>query len=196
MGSRQFLDLSRYIPAQLSIISNKLSHGASEKYRRLFGVGITEWRVLATVAVEPGISANRLCQLIGIDKALASRVLSRLAGRHLVAVQSDPNNARRSLLRLTGSGQQLHDRVLLVVRERERILHSAFSHAEIETLLSLLHRLHAQADIVNEYEPGQVPSRDVGARSKSPRRSTAKSTGAGRKKSRAVQRLHTLVSDA
>jgi DNA-binding MarR family transcriptional regulator len=153
MADKYVLDLNRYIPAHLSFISNKLSHGASEKYRRLFGIGISEWRVIAILGNEPNIAANRICQIIGIDKALASRVVQKLTKLKLVSVQPDPNNNSRSVICLTTAGKDVHDRVLRVVKEREMILHSAFSKQEIETLLGLLHRLRAQADVVNAYEP-------------------------------------------
>ena len=36
---------------------------------------------------------------------------------------------------------------------RERILHAAFSTEEIDTLVDLLQRLQARAEVVNAYEP-------------------------------------------
>ncbi|WP_423353474.1 MarR family winged helix-turn-helix transcriptional regulator [Phenylobacterium sp. VNQ135] len=161
------LDLERYIPALLTFASNRLSHGASEIYRRLFGVGITEWRVISMLAREPDISAARICQVVGFDKGLASRVIKKLSADGLVNVSPDSIPGNRSLLRLTAEGEALHDKVLRVVRERERILHEPFTEAEIETLISLLHRLHAQAEIVNAYRPEpNAPKRRRGERSR------------------------------
>jgi DNA-binding MarR family transcriptional regulator len=173
MTDKRTLDFNRYIPALLTFISNKLSHAASEKYRRLFGIGMSEWRVIAMLAVEPNIAANRICQVIGIDKALASRVVQKLAKDGIISVAPDPDNNSRSVIRLTSAGEALHERVLRVVQERERILHSAFSKTEIETLLDLLHRLHAQADIVNAYEPSDTDDRGRRNKPAARRRSSA-----------------------
>ena len=151
--SRHVLDLERYIPALLTFVSSKLSTRAGEIYRRRFGVGITEWRILATVAVEPDAPASRICQLIGIDKALASRVVQGLKSRDLVSVTPDAHNGSRYFIRLTAAGRRVHDQILTVVKEREKILHSGFSADEISTIVNLLHRLLKQADIVNAYEP-------------------------------------------
>lgn len=151
--SGRVLDLSRYIPALLTFVSNKLSHGAGAKYRRLFGVGMAEWRVLSMLAVEPDIPASRICQVIGLDKALVSRVLQALRSRRLVSVKPDSQNGKRTIIRLTAEGKRLHDRILSVVHEREKILLSAFTAEEIETLINLLRRMHKQADRVNAYEP-------------------------------------------
>jgi DNA-binding MarR family transcriptional regulator len=147
------LDLERYVPALLTFASSRLSQGASETYRRLFGIGISEWRVLALLAAEPDITAARICQSVGFDKALASRVVRKLSDQGQVSVTPDSDHGARSLIRLTAEGKRTHDKVLRVVRERERILHEAFTAEEIETLIVLLHRVHEQAEIVNAYDP-------------------------------------------
>lgn len=147
------LDLARYIPALLTFASNRLAHGASETYRKLFGIGISEWRVLSLLASEPDIPATRMCQVIGFDKALASRVVKKLSDQRLISVTPDATHGSRSLIRLTAEGEVVHDKVLRVVKERERILYEAFTPDEINTLVSLLHRLHERAEVVNAYEP-------------------------------------------
>lgn len=156
MMTESTLDLGRYIPALLTFASNRLAHGASETYRKLFGIGISEWRVISLLAVEPGIPATRMCQLIGFDKALASRVVKKLASQGLVTVTPDGNHGVRSLIRLTTAGEELHDKVLNVVKARENMLHEAFTPGEIDTLIALLHRVYEQAEIVNAYDPGRT----------------------------------------
>lgn len=153
MTKKPTLDLSRYIPALLTFASNRLSHGASETYRHLFGIGISEWRVISLLAAEPDIPATRMCQVIGFDKGLASRVIKKLADQGIVSVAPDATHGSRSLVRLTREGDALHDQVLEVVSARERILHEAFSPQEIDTLIELLHRVYEQADTVNAYDP-------------------------------------------
>jgi DNA-binding MarR family transcriptional regulator len=137
------LDLEHYAPALLTFLANKLSRGANALYRRRFGVSVTEWRVLALLAIEPGISAARICQVIGLDKGPTSRCLAALARRGLVRIGADPLDGRRRMVTLSGAGRALHDRVLPVALERERRLLACLDVAERETLLLLLNRLHA-----------------------------------------------------
>lgn len=151
------LDLERYVPALLVFISNKLTHGSAPVYRRRFGVGVSEWRVLAMLAVEPRIPAQRICQVIGFDKALVSRVVRQLAARGLASVLPDKRDSRRSFIALTAKGRKLHDRVLAVALERERILLSDLAPGEVDQLIGLLHRLHARIGEVNTYDPGRIP---------------------------------------
>ena len=58
------LDLDRYVPALVTFIDNKLSNGATAVYQRNFGINVTEWRIMTQLALEPGIPASRICQVI------------------------------------------------------------------------------------------------------------------------------------
>ncbi len=145
---RTVLDLERYVPALITFISNKLSHGASSAYRRMFGVGITEWRLLAMLAIEPGISANRICQVMGYDKALVSRTLRVLDENGHVKIEADPQDSRRSVVTLTTAGYALHDRILAVALAREDQLLTGLSAAECDTLMGLLRRMLANTEAI------------------------------------------------
>lgn len=155
MSAEPQLNLSRYVPALLNFLSNKLSAGASQCYRKHFGIGVVEWRMLSMLAVENDITANRISQTIGLDKSAVSRSLQALEKAGHVRSQVDIKDARRNTVSLTASGKGLHARVLKVALERERRLLSGLSEAEVDTLIELLGRLHAQVPNVNEYDPAQ-----------------------------------------
>ncbi|MED7669808.1 winged helix-turn-helix transcriptional regulator [Pseudomonas moraviensis subsp. stanleyae] len=155
MSAEPQLNLSRYVPALLNFLSNKLSAGASQCYRKHFGIGVVEWRMLSMLAVENDITANRISQTIGLDKSAVSRSLQALEKAGHVRSQVDAKDARRNTVSLTASGKALHARVLKVALERERRLLSGLSEAEVDTLIELLGRLHAQVPNVNEYDPAQ-----------------------------------------
>ena len=71
--SAHALNLDNYVPAYLTYLAGKISSSASATYRPKFGVGITDWRIMALLATEPWISAGRICDVIGLDKAAVSR---------------------------------------------------------------------------------------------------------------------------
>jgi hypothetical protein len=66
----EVLDLDRYVPALITFIANKLSRSATTLYQKRFGVNVTEWRILALLAIEPAISAA--VAVIGFDKGPVS----------------------------------------------------------------------------------------------------------------------------
>ena len=143
------LDLDNYAPALLTFLANKLTVGANALYRERFGVGITEWRVMALLAIEAPITAARICQVIGLDKAPVSRTLASLEAAGLVRVKLDGSDARRRPVALTASGRRLHDRIIKLALAREAQLLECLNVAERRTLLRLLNRLHANLATVN-----------------------------------------------
>lgn len=147
------LNLSRYVPALINLLANKLATGASLCYRKHFGIGVVEWRLLAMLKVEDNITANRMSQNIGLDKSAVSRSLQLLEKAGYITSQVDSQDARRNTVSLTAEGLALHDRVLKVALERERRLLGNLSEGEVDTLINLLGRLQTQVTHVNEYDP-------------------------------------------
>ena len=151
----QVLDLDRYVPALITFIGNKLSRGATVLYQKRFGVNITEWRILSQLAIEPEISAARICQVIGFDKGPVSRTLAALQRRGLVAIKLHHEDGRTYAISLTAKGYAIHDQVVAVALERERRLLSCLSKTEREALIELLRRVHGNLDAVRGAgEPG------------------------------------------
>ena len=136
------LDLERYVPAIITFIANKLSNSANALYQRKFGVNVTEWRIMSLLAIEPGIPASRICQVIGFDKGPVSRTLTVMQERSLVAIRSDPDDGRTHMISLTAKGRATHDNVIVAALDRERRLLGCLSHDEQEVLIDLLRRLH------------------------------------------------------
>ncbi|WP_127556705.1 MarR family winged helix-turn-helix transcriptional regulator [Saccharospirillum alexandrii] len=144
------LDLDRYIPFLLTATANKLSTGASRVYREKFDIGITDWRILAMLAVEPNITAARICTVIGLDKAATSRALLNLRKRGFVQESKHHNTDKRStVIQLTDSGKNVHDEIMKVALMREQKLLEAFSESEAEQLVDYFQRLHRQVEKVN-----------------------------------------------
>lgn len=151
--ARNTLNLERYVPALVTFLANKLSSGASACYRKHFGVGVVEWRLVALLAVESNITANRICQAIGLDKGAVSRSLKQLEEAGYVAFSKDESDGRRMLITLTPSGKCLHDRIIKVALKREELLLGDFSDAELDTLVDLLLRMNERVGLVNAYDP-------------------------------------------
>src|SRR5262245_55466484 len=146
--AEQVLDLDRYVPALITFIANKLSRSATVLYQKRFKVNVTEWRILSLLAIEPEISASRICHVIGFDKGPVSRTLAAMEERGLVAIKADREDGRTYSISLTAKGAATHDKVIAVALERERRLLSCLSKPERETLIALLRRVHGNLDAV------------------------------------------------
>ncbi|WP_054142845.1 MarR family winged helix-turn-helix transcriptional regulator [Bosea sp. AAP35] len=143
-GERNVLDLRGYVPYFLTAISNTWSRSSSRLYLERFGVGVTEWRVISQLAIEPRIAAQRICEVIGLDKGAVSRSVAALVAAGHVTEFADGRDARRQLLQLTASGHALHDRLITLAIAREQIMLEGFTAQERTQLLGFLHRLQAR----------------------------------------------------
>lgn len=144
------LDLERYVPALITFIANKLSRTATQTYQSRFGVNVTEWRIIALLAIEPAISASRICSVIGYDRGPVSRTLASMEKRGLVSITSDPKDARSHRISLTVRGQDIHERIIVVALQREARLLGCLSASERQTLIGLLARVHGNLEAVTD----------------------------------------------
>ena len=139
--STHALDLDHYVPAYLTFLVGKISSSASATYRPRFGVGITDWRIMALLATEPWISAGRVCDVIGLDKAAVSRSVRAMKKAGILETGDDQY---RQSIALTRKGLNLHDRIVKLSLAREQQLLQSFSAAERRMLVDFLSRMHAQ----------------------------------------------------
>jgi DNA-binding MarR family transcriptional regulator len=145
--TKPVINHTRYVPALINFLANKLAGGASSAYRREFGVGVTEWRILSKLASEDACTAQQICQYFDLDKGLVSRTLKSLADGGSVTVV-DQGDGKRIIV-MTKAGRALHDRIIELALDREGVLLDCLTPAEVEVLIDLLRRLLAQTPAVN-----------------------------------------------
>ena len=80
-----------------------------EEEARVHGITLPQWRALAEIYKNQGISQVALAGCIDSDPMTLSGILDRLEKRGLVERYPDPNDSRAKLARLTASGVELVD---------------------------------------------------------------------------------------
>jgi DNA-binding MarR family transcriptional regulator len=135
------LDLRAFTPAAITLLAQKISAAASATYRPRFGVGLTDWRIMALLAAEPWIAPVRIAEATGLDKAAVSRSLRDLREAKLVEASDEGPSRKRSVLALTPEGLRLHDRLAETARERESRLMRGFSDEERARLQDYVERM-------------------------------------------------------
>jgi DNA-binding MarR family transcriptional regulator len=148
------MDRNANVPFLMIAVSNKLVASASQAYMRHYGLGIMEWRVMALLAADPGITGKDISLLSGVTAGSVSRAINVLKRLRYLDASSDAADNRRSFLKLNSAGIALHNRVIVSALERETLLLTGFSRTERRTLLNHLKRLLANIARVNAHQPG------------------------------------------
>ena len=146
--NHQILNLERYLPYRLSILSNRISANIADTYSDKFGLSVTEWRIMAVVGEYPNISADQVSVKTQIEKSMLSRAITKLLQRNLLEREFDPKDKRRSMLRLTTTGISVYDEVVPISYDYERQLLKCFSDTEKDQISELIDRLYQQAESI------------------------------------------------
>jgi DNA-binding MarR family transcriptional regulator len=137
------LELERFLPYRLSILSNRISQAIAREYQERFDLSMTEWRVMAVLARHDGagLSAGDVAQRTAMDKVAVSRALARLVAAGRVARRAHDGDRRRSVLRLTAAGWKVHDAVAPRARAQERAVLARLGADERRVLAAILDKL-------------------------------------------------------
>ncbi len=135
------LDLEHFLPYRLSVLSNRISQAIATRYAQRFGIGVTEWRVVAVLGRYPDLSAGEVAARTAMDKVAVSRAVARLLERGLVQRDTHGDDRRRSVLALSRSGQRIYDEIAPLALDPERRLLSRLDRDERAALDALLDKL-------------------------------------------------------
>jgi DNA-binding MarR family transcriptional regulator len=145
-SSGKDLDLNRFVPYRLSVLTNRVSNAIARTYSERFGLSIPEWRVMAVLGQASGLSAGEVARRTEMDKVQVSRALATLVRRRRVQKQPDPIDRRITRLALTAPGRAIYDEIVPRALELEEELLAALEGNEREALNCLLAKLsqHSQ----------------------------------------------------
>lgn len=140
------MELKKFLPYQLSVLSNKVSQGIAKAYRDQHKITIPEWRVLVILSANKQQSAKELCESSQMDKVRISRTVKILLNKKLINQKVSEEDARSKKYKLTDAGQKLIRLIKPKAFEYEQILLSSFSDNELILLKTLIKQLDQQAD--------------------------------------------------
>lgn len=101
----------------------------------------TQFAALAKIADEGEVSQNRLGRLTAMDPATMKGVIGRLHDRGLIRRSHDPDDRRRTLLRLTSEGEALLAASIAAGKRTTTETLAPLSERERAVLLDLLRKL-------------------------------------------------------
>jgi len=135
------LALERFLPYRLSLLTNTVSRAIAGDYQQRFGLSIPQWRVMAVVGRFADLSANAVAEKTAMDKVMVSRAVAALLRRGLLARHTDPDDRRRSLLRLSADGRAIYRQIVPLALDFEARLLQSLSESDRTTLDRIIDRL-------------------------------------------------------
>lgn len=148
MSEHAPLELERFLPYRLSILSNTISQEIARDYQQRFDLSVTEWRVMAVLARFESLSARDVAQRTAMDKVAVSRALARLVESGRVIRRTHAGDKRKSILRLSARGWKIHATVAPLARAHEAELLAKLDAAERTWLQRILDKLEVGSPIL------------------------------------------------
>ncbi|MEL6523663.1 MAG: MarR family transcriptional regulator [Pseudomonadota bacterium] len=139
------LDVKQFLTYQMARVQAKLNAQAAAILKRHSKLSLVQWRVM-TLLASGGDNLTSICRLSGMDKGQVSRKLTQLVSQGLVLTRLDEADHRSQKLSLSEKGEELHARILPIMRARQAHLASDMSDDEQAMLRELLLRLEVAAE--------------------------------------------------
>lgn len=98
--------------------------------------------VLWLVADHPGIAQTELSRRLQLDRATVMAIVNRLQERKYLVRGQSPTDGRKQTLHLLPAGEKALQGAKSAIREHEAWLKSRFTRGELDTLITLLRRVH------------------------------------------------------
>ena len=135
------LDLERFLPYRLSVLSNTVSEALATLYGERFNLSVTQWRVIAVLGRYPDLSAVEVAERTRMDKVAVSRAVAELIDSGRLDRQMDRLDRRRSVLNLSVEGRRVYEEIAPLALACEARLLSALSARERDALEGILDKL-------------------------------------------------------
>ncbi|WP_313916740.1 MarR family winged helix-turn-helix transcriptional regulator [Tahibacter sp.] len=123
MAGNTALELEKFLPYRLSVLSNTVSQAIAREYEDRFQLSITEWRVVAVLGRYDDLSAREVAERTAMDKVAVSRAVAELMKDGRVKRSTADHDKRQSVLSLTAKGRKVYDEVApLALQHEQRLL--------------------------------------------------------------------------
>ncbi len=135
------IDLEDYFPFFLGTLANRWTTTSSRIYLERFGVGVGEWRVLASIQALKSASSQDIVGLISMDAAAVSRSAAKLEADGFIEPVQGRFIGRTKPFELTAKGHELYAAMREVALARENQLLGALDADERLQLIALMRKV-------------------------------------------------------
>ncbi|MBV72120.1 MAG: MarR family transcriptional regulator [Myxococcales bacterium] len=101
------LKLDQFWPYQVTVLADRIARRTSTIVKQ-YGLNLSQWRVLAAIAEQPGRTAVEVVTMTPMDKGIVSRATRSMLEKGLVERVASQSDGRVSHLHLTLDGDRLY----------------------------------------------------------------------------------------
>lgn len=133
-------NLDDFLPYVVLRLSHELTENLVVELRHV-GVNLVRWRILATLAMEDGITILEICDRAMMRQSALSRMLMVMETENYITRRIRRGDERQVQVFLSAKGRRLFDSLNTIVRNRQHRILKNFSAREIAQTFSLLRRM-------------------------------------------------------
>lgn len=138
--------LNTLISVKLNVVNVKISRQIGQAVQKLENLRLPEWRILALLASAGALSQADIRVQIGMDKGQISRTVKNMLANNLVASENGSTKSRNVRLCLTDSGRAVHQRVDVLMEQRNAQLLTDLTTEEKQMFCDGLDRIEKAVD--------------------------------------------------
>jgi len=142
---RPLLELERFLPYRLNVVAESVSRALSRLYAECYGIGVAEWRVIATLGEYERMTAKQVGAHSRMHKTKVSRAVAALEDKGLIEREPNEEDMREAFLALTGRGLRVYQDLAPRALAFERALDKSLGNGERAHLDAILRRLEERA---------------------------------------------------
>ena len=133
--------LREFLPYKIVLLADRVARQTSAVVKRHGDLNLSEWRVLAAIADQPGLTANDVVAITPMDKGVVSRAVKSLIDRKYARREASDADGRIAHLYLTHRGQKHYAAIAADIRIIESDILATLSPAERANLVGAIGRL-------------------------------------------------------
>jgi DNA-binding MarR family transcriptional regulator len=103
------LRLEAFLPYRLNVLASTVSQALSKIYSQRYGIGVPEWRVIATLGEFGSMTGKSIGAHSHMHKTKVSRAVANLEKRKLVVRRTNRADQREAFVTLTPAGCAMYE---------------------------------------------------------------------------------------
>lgn len=135
------MESSQQVAQKLHNLSALLSRESDQILQERLGIGLSQYKILASVADNPRLQQRAIAVELGQTEASVSRQVKLLLAKGMITSRKNPTNRREHLTELTPKGERVCEAAAQSLANYHRAFTAHLSPRQQEVLLGLLAQL-------------------------------------------------------